>query len=173
VSTVLPWGRRVLALFIWTYGAWILLTWTRTWSQLLFGVALAIIVSVACAPLGGFAEPWKLLSPFRLGRTVVLIGDALARVVRANLVLARRIWTPSLPLRSGMVIVPTEFTSEGALAGVGIITSVIVDNQIVNCDVANQELQYHAVWIDSENPEENRKVVNGPIEEHLRHIGAK
>jgi multicomponent Na+:H+ antiporter subunit E len=81
--------------------------------------------------------------------TARLFLSALTRIVRANISLAQRIWTPDLPLRSGMVVVRTEFESEGGLAAVGLITSVIVDNQLVDLDVANGELQYHGVWITS------------------------
>jgi multicomponent Na+:H+ antiporter subunit E len=98
-----------------------------------------------------------------------LFVSALGRIVRANLSLARRVWLPSLPLRSGMVIVPTEFSSEGALAAVGLITSVIVDNQLVDLDVAQAELQYHGVWV-STDPQENRKRMNGPVEARLEGI---
>jgi multicomponent Na+:H+ antiporter subunit E len=161
--------RRVVALWIWTFGVWVLLTWTRTFSQLIFGVGLSLVVALGCAFFGPVAAPWAYLSPRRLVATIRLFVSALGRIVRANLSLARRIWTPSLPLRSGMVIVPTEFRSEGGLAAVGLITSVIVDNQLVDLDVAHRELQYHGVWVSSD-PKENRKRMNGPLEERLEGI---
>ncbi|MGH9098983.1 MAG: Na+/H+ antiporter subunit E, partial [Acidimicrobiales bacterium] len=104
---------------------------------------------------------------------LTLFADALLRVVRANCSLARRIWLPSLPLRSGMVVVPTAMRSEGGLAAVGVVTSVIVDNQIVDLDVARHELQYHAVFVEPGGPQENRAVVNGPIEDRLRYAGVR
>lgn len=165
--------RRVLALGCWVYGGWVLLTWTLTWSQLLFGLGFALIIALALAPLGEVAEPWRLLRPLRALGFTVLLGDALFRVVRANCSLARRIWVPSRPIRSGMIVVPTAMRSEGGLSAVGIITSVIVDNQIVDLDVAHHELQYHAIWVDSDEPEENRGHVNGPIEERLRSAGLR
>jgi multicomponent Na+:H+ antiporter subunit E len=88
--------------------------------------------------------------------------------VDANLSLSRRIWSPSRPLRPGMVVVPTELRSDGGLAAVGLISSLIVDNQIVDVDRDRHELQYHAVWIDSADPEVNRRKINGPLEERLR-----
>jgi multicomponent Na+:H+ antiporter subunit E len=161
--------RRVVALWMWSFGVWVLLTWTRTFSQLIFGVGLSLAVSLGCASFGPVAAPWAYLSPRRLIATLGLFVSALGRIVRANLSLARRVWLPSLPLRSGMVIVPTEFSSEGALAAVGLITSVIVDNQLVDLDVAQAELQYHGVWV-STDPQENRKRMNGPVEARLEGI---
>jgi multicomponent Na+:H+ antiporter subunit E len=69
-----------------------------------------------------------------------------------------------------MVIVPTEMTSEGGLTAVGLITSVIVDNQLVDLDVGRQELQYHGVWIPSGDEQENRSRMNGPVEGYLKRI---
>jgi multicomponent Na+:H+ antiporter subunit E len=161
--------RRVAALWIWSFGVWVLLTWTRTLSQLIFGLGLSLAVALTCAFFGPVAAPWAYLSPRRLIATLGLFVNALGRIVRANLSLARRIWSPSLPLRSGMVIVPTEFTSEGGLAAVGLITSVIVDNQLVDLDVSQAELQYHGVWV-STDPEENRRRMNGPVEALLEGI---
>ena len=95
-----PKGKRPMDM---DFGVWILLTWTRTLSQLIFGLGLSLLVALGCAFFGPVAAPWAYLSPRRLLATVRLFISALGRIVRANLSLARRIWSPSLPLRSGMV----------------------------------------------------------------------
>ena len=87
--------------------------------------------------------------------------------MKSNLSLSRRIWSPSRPLRPGMVIVPTEMRSDAGLTAVGLVTSLIVDNQIVDIDRKRGELQYHAVWVDTEDPDANRKKINGPVESYL------
>jgi len=165
--------RRIGALAIWVFAGWVLLTWTRTWGQLLVGVVLSLGIALACAPLGDVAEPWQILRPRRLVGLLLLGGEALIRIVRANVSLARRIWLPSRPLRSGMIILPTAMRSEGGLTAVGLITSVIVDNQVIDLDLHKHELQYHAVWIDSDTPEKNRENVNGPIEKRLKAAGVR
>ena len=63
--------RRVLPLFCWSYAIWVLLTWTRTAEQLLFGAGIAAAVAVGLAPLGEVARPWRLLTP----RKVAGIAD--------------------------------------------------------------------------------------------------
>ena len=69
-----------------------------------------------------------------------------------------------------MLIVPTMARSEGAMTAVGLITSVIVDNQLVDLDDDRHELQYHAVWIELEEPNENRDRINGLIEERIQRV---
>jgi multicomponent Na+:H+ antiporter subunit E len=173
-----PWGRgsyagmvrRWLALFCIAYATWIILSWTRTAEQLLVGAVFAAMVAVACAPLGPVAAPWLLLTPRRLVATLRTAVWAVGQIVRANLSLSRRIWSPRRPLRPGMVIVPTEMDTDGELAAVGLITSLIVDNQLVDLDRRRHELLYHTVWVDTEDPQHNRSKMNGPVEDHLKPI---
>lgn len=162
--------RRVVVLTIWGWAVWILLTWTRTVSQLSFGLAFALAVAVACAPMGGVAAPWRLADPRCLFLVVRFAGEVTVRIVRANLSLAWRIWHPRLPLRTGMLILPTHERSEGGLTAVGLITSVIVDNQLVDLDSSARELQYHTVWVDSEDPEANYPHINGPVERYVSRL---
>ncbi len=160
--------RRWAALFVWSYLAWILLSWTRTAEQLAIGAGIAAVVALVCAPLGRVVEPWRLLSPLRALRVLRTTGFVARRVVAANLSLSKRIWAPSRPLRPGMVIVPTEMRTEGGLGGVGLLTSLIVDNQVVDVDAENHELQYHVVWNDSADPDANRARANGPLEARVK-----
>jgi multicomponent Na+:H+ antiporter subunit E len=159
---------RAFAASAWAFLAWILLTWTRTAEQLLFGAGVAVVTGLLCAPLGPVAPPWALLRPARMAGVLRLAGFAAVEIVRANLSLSRRIWAPSRPLRPGMVIVPTELDSDGGQTAVALISSLVVDNQIVDLDRERRELQYHAVWIDDPDPAANRAKINGPLERRLR-----
>jgi multicomponent Na+:H+ antiporter subunit E len=162
-------GRRIAALFCWAFAVWVLLTWTRTAQQLLFGVGVAAVVAVVLAPLGEVVGPWQLLTPRRLAATGRLLAAASYRIVAANLRLSRLIWDPRLRrrLRTGMVIAPTNQTSEGGLTAVGLVTSVIVDNQLIDLDPSRARLQYHAVEVPEGDPEQVREKINGPVERLL------
>lgn len=164
--------RRVVALFCWSYLAWVLLTWTLTLETQLFGAGFALVIAVALAPLGEVAGPWQLLRPRRLAGAVRLLVSAAGRIVLANLRLARLIWHPRLrrpdgPLRSGMVIVPARYDAAGQLAAVGLITSLIVDNQITDLDRSRRELQYHVVIMPEGGPEQASEQINAPAERWL------
>jgi multicomponent Na+:H+ antiporter subunit E len=98
---------------------------------------------------------------------VRLIGATLVRIVVANVDLARRIWSPARPLRSGMLIVPTTQRTDGGLAASGLITSLIVGNQIVDVDRERNQLQYHAVELPHGNRKHPEDDVNAPIERLL------
>jgi multicomponent Na+:H+ antiporter subunit E len=65
------------------------------------------------------------------------------------------------------VIAPTRERTDGGLAAVGVISSLIVDNQIVDLDARAHELQYHAVAVPDGGAEKVRQKVNGPVEDLL------
>ncbi len=159
---------RVVGLFCWAFGVWVLLTWTLTAEQLLFGAFVALAVALALAPLGEVAGPWRLLRPRALAGGLWLLVAAAGRVLVANLRLSRRIWDPRRPLSSGMVITPTRERQDWGLTAVGLISSLIVDNQLVDLDRRAHELQYHAVAVPEGGPEQVRQHVNGPVEDLLK-----
>jgi multicomponent Na+:H+ antiporter subunit E len=159
--------RRVTALAGRAYLVWLLLTWTRTLEQQLAGIAVALCVAAVLAPLGDVAAPWRLLDPRRLVAVVRLAAVAFAGVLRSNIDLARRVWAPSRPLRSGMVVVPTAERTDAGLAATGLITSLIVENQIVDLDRDRHELQYHAIDVPHGNRRHPEGDINAPIERLL------
>jgi multicomponent Na+:H+ antiporter subunit E len=163
-----PMVMRIIGLWCWGYLVWALLTWTLTVEQLLFGAAIALAVAVALAPLGEVAGPWRLLRPRALLGGAWLLVAAAGQVLLANLRLSRRIWDPRRPLASGMVITPTRERQDWSVAAIGVISSLIVDNQIVDLDVRAHELQYHAVAVPEGGAEQARERINGPVEDLLK-----
>ncbi len=160
--------QNVAALALWSGVGWALCTWTATVEQITYGVIVCVAVAVVLSPLGPVARPWLMFHPRRLWRLAALVATAAARLVWANLVLARRVWSPSRPIRTGMLVVPTDMRTDGTVTAVGLLGSIIVDHQLV--DLEPGRLQYHAVWVVSEDPEEAREVINGPVERLLEPI---
>lgn len=146
---------------------WVLLTWTRTTEVLLVGAFASAVVGFSLAPFGEPARPWRLFAPRRAYHAVVLLLRAIPRIVTANVSLARRIWAPSRPLASGMVRVPTRVRTHGGLCAVGVVTSLIVDNQIVDVDRSKDELLYHAVEVPSGDRQSRYEAINALVERHV------
>jgi multicomponent Na+:H+ antiporter subunit E len=162
--------RDAAAGAVWAFAVWLLLTWTATAEQLIFGAAVALVVGAALAPLGAVVPPWRLLSPRRLVPTLRLLIGSAGRILVANLGLARLIWSPRSRLHTGMLVVPTQARTDGELAAVGLITSLIVDNQLVDLDRSADELQYHAVDVAAVEARGRYESVNGPTERVVRKI---
>lgn len=155
-------AARWVALFCWAFLVWVLLTWTLTTEQLVFGAVVAAAVAVSLAALGPVPGPWQLLHPRRLAGLVVLLAVTAARVLVSNLRLARRIWAPGRPLSSGMVVATTSGRGPGWLTALGLMTSVVVDNQLVDLDASRGELQYHAVDVPAGGRDGATRAITGP-----------
>jgi multicomponent Na+:H+ antiporter subunit E len=158
---------RLAGLWCWCYLVWVLLTWTLTIEQQVYGVCIAAAVALALVPLGGVAGPWRLLRPRALAGGAWLLLSAAWRILLANLELSRRIWDPRRPLASGMVITPTRQRTDWGLAATGVISSLIVDNQITDLDAHAHELQYHAVEVPGGGEDTAYHQINRPVEDLL------
>ncbi|MDP8993178.1 MAG: Na+/H+ antiporter subunit E [Actinomycetota bacterium] len=155
----------VAALAVWSGMAWAVLSWTTAVEQAVYGAVISIAVAVALSPLGPAARPWRLLHPKRLVRVAAVAVLSVARIVWANVVLAWRVWSPSRPIRTGMLVVPAGVSTDGAITAIGLLGSIIVDHQLV--DLERGRLQYHAVWVESEDPDDARERINGRMERLL------
>ncbi len=161
---------RVLYTGVWAYAVWLVITWTATAEQLIFGAVLSLLVGLALAPLGDVAAPWRVLDPRRAVALATLLVTCAVRIVRANVSLAHRILAPSRPLRSGMVVVPTTMRTDAGIGATGLVTSLIVDNQIVDVDTDRHVLQYHAVAVPEGDDQQKAEQINAPIERLLARI---
>jgi multicomponent Na+:H+ antiporter subunit E len=113
------------------------------------------------------AGPWRLLRPRALAGGARLLLSAAWRILLANVELSRRIWDPRRPLASGMVITPTRERTGWGIAATGVISSLIVDNQITDLDARAHEFQYHAVEVPDGGKEEAYQQINKPVEDLL------
>ncbi len=162
--------RRVTALALWGYAAWVLLTWTATAEQLLVGAGVALVFALLLAPVGDVVAPWSLFRPHRLAAATALVGVALGRIVRSNLSLARRIWAPARPLASGMVVIPTMLRRDGTLGPLGLISSLIVDNQVVDVDRAHNSLQYHCIDVPGGSADDRAAAILEPMQRLVHEV---
>ncbi|HEX2902594.1 MAG TPA: Na+/H+ antiporter subunit E [Jatrophihabitans sp.] len=160
--------RPLLPLFSWAALCWLALTWSLQPEQLVAGAVISAAVSFGLAGLmDGVARPWAVLRPRRALALCRLLGRTAGHVVLANLRLTRRIWSPVRPLRSGMLVVRTSMRGDGELATVGLLSSLIVDNQLVDLDRATHQLQYHAMAVSPPGPHRSSQVT-GDIEPLIR-----
>jgi multicomponent Na+:H+ antiporter subunit E len=159
-----------VAISAWCYLVWLLLTAPPTTGSLIVGAVLALGCGPILSPLGPLPAPWSMLRPGRLWAELRLGWLLVRRVIRANGRLLVRVWSPKPPGRTGMVVVPTRTRSDGAAAAVGLLTSLVVDNQLVDLDLRRHQMLYHC--IDVPAPERRYEATVGPIESLVLRVEA-
>ena len=161
---------RYVGAVLWCYLVWNLLTWTATAENLGIGLGVALLIALAIAPAGEIVPPWRLLDPRRWWGLARLLAVVTWRIARANITLAYRIWAPARPIASGMITTPTLARTDGEIVTVGLTTSLIVDNQIIDLDRRSHRLQFHGVAVPPPGDQHARQANNGPVEGPLLSI---
>ena len=155
---------RTRGLAAWCFLAWLMLSLSVSVESLVTGVVLSLGAAAALSPLGDAPGPWTLLRPRRVVPLRRLVGGLAVDCTRANLQMARRVWAPHPRLRTGMVVVGTQARTEGQVGAVGLLTSLVVDNQVVDVDLDERTMLYHCVEVPRDDPYD---AVNGPVERRL------
>jgi multicomponent Na+:H+ antiporter subunit E len=154
----------------WCLVAWVLLTWTATVEVIVTGLLVSALCALAVTRLGPLPAPWCVLRPSVAIPLARLAGSLAVRMVSANVRMAARIWSGDPPPRTGMIVVPTRARDEGRLGAVGLLTSLVVDNQVVDVDPSSNEMLYHCLDV----PEGDRyDAVNGPLEQRILDVGGR
>lgn len=145
---------------------WLLLVGTLDRQELIAG----LLVATAVAVLSVGREP--VLSGFRFGLQMpVSVAGYLAvliiALVRANLDMARRVVSPSLPIRPALVRVPTSLRSD--LGRLVLANSITLTPGTLTVDIDGDELLVH--WIDCPPGTDiaaATRTIAGDFERHLK-----
>lgn len=124
--------------------AWLLLAGSLRADELLAGAVVALLVALLSTPhLGVFTGVrFTLSAPFHL---VVFLLVFLRSLILANLDMARRVLSPSLPIRPAVVEVETRLQS--ALGKLLLTNAITLTPGTLSVDVRGDRLTVH--WIDS------------------------
>jgi multicomponent Na+:H+ antiporter subunit E len=158
--------QHVAFTFFFSLIFWLLLVGRLDGQELVAG----LLVSAAAAALAVGRAP--ILAGFRLSPTAPLafvsyLYALLVALVRANVDMARRVLSPSLPIRPAMVRVGTSLRSD--LGRLVLANSITLTPGTLSVDIEDDTLLVH--WIDcppgSDIAEATRAIAGG-FERHLR-----
>jgi multicomponent Na+:H+ antiporter subunit E len=132
-----------LFLFFLVFVLWLLLVGSLDPAEWITGLLVALIVTLASRPhltiLSGL-----ILSPSSVVPFIKYLGVFFVALVRANIDMARRVLTPSLPLRPAVVEVETKLSSP--LGRLILANSITLTPGTLTVDVQDEVLLVH--WVD-------------------------
>jgi multicomponent Na+:H+ antiporter subunit E len=158
--------QHIAFTFVFSLVFWLLLVGTLDGHELVAGV----IVAAASAALAVGRTP--ILGGLRLTpgaplAFVLYLGSLLVALVRANLDMARRVLSPSLPIRPEMVRISTSLRSD--LGRLVLANSITLTPGTLSVDVEGDTLVIH--WIDCPPGSDlaaATRAIAGHFERHLR-----
>lgn len=153
-------------LFFMAFGLWLLLTGSLAAAEVMAGFLVATAVAVLAAERARLLEG-LILSPAAAIALLRYLGSFLRALVAANADMARRVLSPSLPLRPALVRVETGLESD--LGRLVLANSITLTPGTLTVDVEGNQLLVH--WVDcppnSDLPAITQAIA-GDFERHLK-----
>ncbi|NPA96765.1 MAG: Na+/H+ antiporter subunit E [Crenarchaeota archaeon] len=155
---------RAIPLAILVFIVYIIYTGSATIYDIVTGIIAAALSSLLMANIT-IEKPGKALNPVRWGWGIAYaIYYFFVAEVKAHLDVTKRILSPSMPIRPGIVRVPYRVESDYAITAVA--NSITNTPGTVVVDIDPQKRLFYVHWIDvaSLEPEECRKQISEDFE---------
>ncbi len=139
---------------------WFALTGSTDPQELGAGLVAAVLVAVVSGGEPFSTATLRILHPRRLAAALVYVPYLAWAIVRSNLDVARRVLSPSLPIRPGIVRVKTRLTSP--VGRFVLANSITLTPGTLTVDICDDELCIH--WVDvqaADIDEATREIVAG------------
>jgi multicomponent Na+:H+ antiporter subunit E len=158
--------RQIVCIFL-TLIVWLLLTWPTTLAELGIGLFLAILVATLLSEL--YPErPLAMFDPRRWLWGMVYLPYFFWHCIKANLDVAYRVLHVDLPIRPGIVHVPTTLTSEWSKAFLAASITLTPGTLVV--DIDGQDLYVHWINVADRDRENQTRQIAAKFEGLLRRI---
>ncbi|MCU7919478.1 MAG: Na+/H+ antiporter subunit E [Candidatus Thiodiazotropha sp. (ex Dulcina madagascariensis)] len=153
-------------LFLLVFLLWIMLAGSLEPGEIVTGLMVALVVTLASRPhLSVFSG--LRLSPSAIGPFLAYLGVFFVELVRSNIDMARRVLSPSLPLRPAVVEVKTRLSS--SLGRLILANSITLTPGTLTVDVRGEIILVH--WVDcppDSDIESATRAITSKFERHLK-----
>ena len=159
--------RNIILSFIVLFLIWVL--YNNTFDPLVIGLGaiLSLFVSIVfCGHCDVFGE-FKF-TPKAFYYTIVYLFVFVGELIKSNLDVARRVLSPSLPIRPGIVIVKTKLKSK--MARLLLANSITLTPGTLTVDMVDDTLYIHWIDVKSDDIEIATKEIVSKFEKYLTKI---
>ncbi|MEN8155679.1 MAG: Na+/H+ antiporter subunit E [Bacteroidota bacterium] len=159
--------KAISIIFVILFAAWLILNQSAATEYLLSGALVALAISFAvCRNCSVFDE--LNLSLKSLLYTLLFLGTFLGELVKANFDMAKRVLSPSLPIKPGIIKATT--TLQSKMARLILANSITLTPGTFTIDIIDDTLYIHCVYVDATDPEQYGKEVIRKFEKYLEVI---
>jgi multicomponent Na+:H+ antiporter subunit E len=157
--------RRYVTAFVGSYILWLLLVGGFDGAEVIAGGIVALVATLVSAPYLSLLDGLRLrlLLPWYALR---YLASFLLALVRANLDMARRVLSPRLPIRPGIVEVRTELRSR--LGRLLLANSITLTPGTLTVDVVDDRLVVH--WVDIAPGSDIERATDAIASDFERHL---
>lgn len=160
-------ARHFAGTLVLAYVTWLLLTGSLAQLDLAWGLFVSIVVAAFAYRFAGLGLPEWPLSPRRWLALGALLVEFARQIVVQNVSLAARVLQPGLPIRPGIVAVPTALVDDFALTLLGSLVTLTPDTVVVDIDQRRGILYVHWIDVKTTDPLEAREMISAGLEEKI------
>lgn len=165
-------ASAVISTFILCYLLWILFTMSFTAQELITGAIVSLLVALFTARFFIHEDAFHLFRPQYFGNLILYMFVFAKELIKANIDVAKRALNPKLPIKPGIVKVPTDMKSEYGLAMLA--NSITLTPGTITLDIAEENGNnfFYIHWIDvaTTNSKEAGEAIKGTLEKWVRRI---
>ncbi|MEN8203926.1 MAG: Na+/H+ antiporter subunit E [Bacteroidota bacterium] len=160
-------SKAILIIFFMLLAVWLILNQSASAEYLISGALIALAISLMlckeCVVLNELA-----LTPKALWYTLVYLFVFLGELFKANIDMARRVLSPSLPIKPG--IIKAETTLKSKMARLILANSITLTPGTFTIDIIGDTLYIHVVNLDTEDTQKFGEQLVGKFEKYLEVI---
>ncbi len=156
-----------IAVFLVSLITWLVLTGSIAIIDLAWGVVMSAVTAGLTYRLVAFNIPKWISSPRRWVAFFSLLLEFVRELIVQNISLSIRVLKPSLPIRPGIVAVPTRLHDEVTLTVLGSLMTLTPDTVTMDIDEKNGLIYVHWIDVQASAPEEVREMISADFERRI------
>jgi len=156
--------KNYIIMFITLMGTWLLLNNSLATDIIISGLIVSLLLPLLfCGKCEVFTN--LNLTPKALLYSVMFLFTFIVELIKANLDVARRVITPSLPIKPGVVEVKT--TLKSRIARVVLADSITLTPGTFTLEIKDDSLFIHWIDVQATEIEESTKLIVAKFEKYL------
>jgi multicomponent Na+:H+ antiporter subunit E len=159
--------RQFLAVLTISLLTWLVLTGSLAPMDLLWGLAVCLLVARVSYRLVAFDLPRWLLQPRRWLYFFDLLIEFTRQVILQNVSLSLRVLQPRLPIRPGIVAIPVRVRGDVNLTILGSLMTLTPDTVTIDIDEARGLMYVHWINVQTTDPHRARRLISRDLEDRL------
>ena len=161
---------KFIATFICLLGAWIAFTGSLDVQELAVGAVAAILVALISNEIL-FRKPMReKFGPKRLGYALAYVPAYVWEEIKAHADVIYRIIHPRMPIKPGIVEVPTDLRTDFGITGLA--DSITMTPGTLSVEVQEERPRLYVHWINVKavEPEQTKVAIARPFERFLKKV---
>lgn len=158
---------KYITLFIIILVLWLLMTFNLETPNLIIGSIAALITSLVFGR-SFLQDSKKFFQPQRYFWIIVYLFIFIWECIKANIDVAYRVLSPSMPIKPGIVKVKTTLKTD--IGKTLLANSITMTPGTITVDVIEDEFYIHWIFVSSEDPKIYTNIILGRFEKYLKRI---